>query len=152
MPLADLDLALRPARDDEADFFFTARRAGFQPYVERVFGPWIEDVQRGYADRDFAELPVEIIEQRGAPIGYLIVVGHPDHLFLDEIALLPSAQRRGLGSELVRIVMARAQGAGIPLRLSVLAVNPAQRLYERLGFVVTRIEPPRIKMAWTPGS
>jgi ribosomal protein S18 acetylase RimI-like enzyme len=41
-----------------------------------------------------------------------------------------------------------AREAGTPLRLSVRETNPARRLYERLGFRVTRVEPPRIKMEW----
>jgi ribosomal protein S18 acetylase RimI-like enzyme len=78
------------------------------------------------------------------------VLREPDHLFLDEIALVPTARCRGLGSELVRLAMARARDADLPLRLSVLFNNPAQRLYTRLGFVVTHVEHPRVKMAWTP--
>ena len=45
--------------------------------------------------------------------------------------------------------MAAARAANQPLRLSVREENPgARRLYERLGFRVTRIESPRIKMEW----
>jgi len=148
--LADLELQLRPAARDDADFFYAVRRAGFQPYTEEVFGPWIDANQRQWADRDFGELPIEIVEHRGAPIGYLIILREADHVFLDEIALVPSARRCGLGAELVRAAMDRARDAGQELRLSVLVNNPAQQLYARLGFVITRIEHPRIKMTWTP--
>jgi ribosomal protein S18 acetylase RimI-like enzyme len=148
--LVDLSVSLRPVAPGDAAFFYTARRDGFRDYSEAAFGPWRDDIQRGHAARDVAELPFEIVEQRGAPIGYLLVLREPDHLFLDEIALVPAARRRGLGSELVRVVMARARDAGLPLRLSVLFNNPAQRLYARLGFVVTHVEHPRVKMAWTP--
>jgi ribosomal protein S18 acetylase RimI-like enzyme len=142
-------LQLRPAGDGEVEFFFSTRRDGFRAYAEEVFGPWDESRQRASAERDFAEQPIEIVEQGGAAIGYVIVERHDDHLFLDEIALVPAVRRRGLGGALVRSVMARARDAGLPLRLSVLVNNPAQRLYVRLGFVVTRVEHPRIKMAWT---
>jgi ribosomal protein S18 acetylase RimI-like enzyme len=148
--LADLELRLRPAGIDEADFFYATRHDGFRAYAEEVFGPWDEARQRASAVRDFAELPIEIVEQRGVPVGYVIVEPHDDHLFLDEIALVPGARRRGLGAVLVHSVMERARAAGLPLRLSVLINNPAQRLYARLGFVVTRVEHPRVKMAWTP--
>lgn len=152
MTLVDLAVSLRPVAPADAAFFYSTRREGFRAYSEAAFGPWRDDIQRTHATRDVAELPFEIVEQHGAPIGYLLVLREPDHLFLDEIALVSAARRRGLGSELVRVVMARARDAGLPLRLSVLFNNPAQRLYARLGFVVTHIEHPRVKMAWTPGA
>jgi ribosomal protein S18 acetylase RimI-like enzyme len=142
------DVRLRPARADDADFFYEVRAAGFRNHVEQVFGPWVDTFQRPLADAEFAELPVEIIERDGAPIGYLAVVRHPDHWYLDEIALVPAARNRGLGTQLVRDVMAAASAAGLPVRLSVLHVNPAQALYAQLGFRVERIEPPRVKMVW----
>lgn len=48
---------------------------------------------------------------------------HPDH------------QGRGLGTELLRRVLARADARRLPVRLQVLKGNPARRLYRRLGFV-----------------
>jgi ribosomal protein S18 acetylase RimI-like enzyme len=93
-------------------------------------------------DEELVDQPVQIVMQRGVPIGYVSVSRHDDHWYLDEISLIASARNRVIGSQLVRDVMA----AHVPLRLSVLDTNPAQRLYARLGFRVTRIEPPRIKM------
>jgi ribosomal protein S18 acetylase RimI-like enzyme len=136
----------------EVERFFATRRSGFRAYAEEVFGPWDEARQRAAAERDFAELPIEIVEQGGVAIGYVIVERRDDHLFLDEIALVPEARQRGLGGALVRSVMDRARGDRVPVRLSVLVNNPAQRLYARLGFVITRVEHPRVKMEWTPPS
>lgn len=151
MTLPELAVSLRPIAPGDGVFFYTTRRDGFREYSERAFGPWRDDLQRSHAARDAAELPIEIVEQHGAPVGYLLVLREPDHLFLDEIAVVPAARCRGLGSALVRLAMDRARDAGLPLRLSVLFNNPAQRLYARLGFAVTHIEHPRVKMMWTPG-
>lgn len=152
MTLSELAVSLRPIEPGDAAFFYATRRDGFRTYSEGAFGPWRDDLQQSHAARDVAELPIEIVEQRGAPIGYLLVLREPDHLFLDEIAVVPAARNRGLGSALVRLAMTRARDAGLPLRLSVLFNNPARRLYARLGFAVTHIEHPRVKMMWTPGA
>ena len=64
--------------------------------------------------------------------------------------IVPSAQGRGLGTALVRLVLDEAAGRGLPVRLSVLANNPARGLYERLGFQVTGGVHPRISMEWSP--
>jgi ribosomal protein S18 acetylase RimI-like enzyme len=138
---------LRLARQEDRDFFFTTRRAAPGPYAEELWG-WDDAHQRSLADKEFDELPVEIIEESGKLVGYLCVLHRMDHDFIDELALLPEAQGRGIGSSLVRDVMGAASARGVPVRLSVLVNNPARRLYEGLGFRVSSIEYPRVKMEW----
>jgi ribosomal protein S18 acetylase RimI-like enzyme len=141
-------ITLRATSPADRDFFFETRRDAFRAYAEQAFGPWDDDKQRASAAKDFDELPIRIIERDRVPIGYQLLLAHDDHWFLDEIALVSAARGAGLGTELVTFIMAAARVAQRPLRLSVLDVNPAQRLYARLGFRITRTEPPRIKMEW----
>ena len=100
-------IRLRPARPEDRDFFFTTRRAALGPYAEELWG-WDDAHQRSLADKEFNELPVEIIEESGKPVGYLCVLHHMDHDFIEEVALLPEAQGRGIGSSLVRDAMGAA--------------------------------------------
>jgi ribosomal protein S18 acetylase RimI-like enzyme len=51
-----------------------------------------------------------------------------------DIALLPQHQRKGMGTRLLRQLLAEAVTAGKPVRLHVEQANPARRLYQRLGF------------------
>jgi ribosomal protein S18 acetylase RimI-like enzyme len=67
-------------------------------------------------------------------VGWLRTEDHPDHLRLDYLVLLPEYQRRGIGESIVRELLDRAAMLGVPVKLNVLHVNPARRLYERLGF------------------
>jgi len=143
-----MDITSRAARPEDREFFYELRRDGFRTYVEQAFGPWVDTFQREHADEEFDELPLEILERGAERIGYHAIVRHEDHWFLDEIVLIERERGRGLGTRLVTAVMDAARVAGLPVRLSVLEVNPAQRLYARLGFRVTRIEPPRVKMEW----
>jgi ribosomal protein S18 acetylase RimI-like enzyme len=141
-------VATRPPGPDDRDFFYELRHDGFRAYAEAVFGPWDEARQRASAERDMGELPVEIVERAGERVGYQILLRHADHWFLDEIAVIAAERGRGLGAQLVTTIMTAARAQDLPLRLSVLHVNPAQRLYARLGFRITRVEHPRIKMEW----
>ena len=146
--LIEPELRLRAARREDADFFYALRKEAFLPYFEQVFGPWLDSVQRPIADAELAQLPVEIISVDGASAGYQAIVRHADHWFLDEMALAASFRGRGIGARLVRSMMDGAKTAGLPLRLSVLQVNPARHLYARLGFRIEHARPPRLGMAW----
>jgi ribosomal protein S18 acetylase RimI-like enzyme len=143
------DLRVRPALTGDRAFLFDVRRAALRVYVEQTSG-WDEAEQRAIADREFAELPYAVVEEHGRPVGYLCVLHERAHDFVEEIALLPEAHGRGIGTRLMRDVLHAARQRGVPVRLSVFAGNPAQALYARLGFEVVRVEDPRVLMEWRP--
>jgi ribosomal protein S18 acetylase RimI-like enzyme len=53
-----------------------------------------------------------------------------------DIALAPAYRGRGIGSGLLRSLIAEAQASARKLSIHVESNNPARRLYERLGFRV----------------
>lgn len=135
-------MRLRPATEVDREFFWETRRDGFLPLVS----DWDDAAMRAQADSEFDELPVQIVEEGGERIGYLCVVDRPDHIWLDEIVLVAAARGRGIGTALVEQVIRDAEARGVPVRLGVLEHNPARGLYERLGFRVVHVAPPRIRM------
>jgi len=145
------DLRVRPALSSDREFFFEVRRAALRAYVEQTSG-WDDAEQRMTADKEFTDLPFSVVEERGRPVGYVCVIHQGEYDFVEEIALLPEAQGRGIGTYLLRGILRAAQRRGVPVRLSVFVNNPAQALYTRLGFEVVRIEDPRLSMQWTPGN
>ncbi|MCM3923107.1 GNAT family N-acetyltransferase [Frankia sp. AiPs1] len=145
------DLRVRPALSSDREFFFEVRRAALRAYVEQTSG-WDDAEQRITADKEFADLPFAVVEESGRPVGYVCVIHQSEYDFVEEIALLPEAQGRGIGTHLLRGILRAAQRRGVPVRLSVFVNNPAQALYTRLGFEVVRIEDPRMSMQWTPGN
>jgi ribosomal protein S18 acetylase RimI-like enzyme len=129
-------ITLRGAGRDDLEFLFHVFKMSLGPYIEQTYGPWQEDEQRArFFERTKPETH-HIVERAGQPIGSLNVTWLPGEVKLNQVFLLPPFQSRGIGSRLVRQVLADAESAGLPVRLRVLKVNPAQRLYERLGFVV----------------
>jgi GNAT superfamily N-acetyltransferase len=116
--------------------------------VVETWGPWNEADQRA---RFFAAQPTathQVIEEDGRPIGCLDVRRLPDEMRLNRIFLWPSHQRRGIGSRLVADLQAEADARGVPLRLQVLKVNPAQQLYARLGFRTTGQSETHVRMEY----
>ncbi|WP_229507165.1 GNAT family N-acetyltransferase [Pseudoduganella rivuli] len=71
------------------------------------------------------------------PVGLLKVVRDAPVWDLVQIQVAPSAQGKGLGERLLRGLIAQAMASDVSVKLSVFKVNPALRLYTRLGFTVT---------------
>jgi ribosomal protein S18 acetylase RimI-like enzyme len=71
------------------------------------------------------------------PAGSIIIFRGPSEIRLVDIALLPEFRGRGLGGEVISMLVSEAAHAGSRLRLSVLRSNRATHLYERLGFIAT---------------
>lgn len=77
-----------------------------------------------------------IIEMDGEPVGRILVATRQHTVHLVDVALLPRWTGRGIGSALVREVVADARQAGRTVVLRVARDNlGATALYRRLGFV-----------------
>ena len=89
----------------------------------------------------------------GHLVGRLWVDRQADSLHVLDVALLPRARGQGLGSVLLRELMAEAQQRGTQLTVSVEVHNPARRLYERLGFEAQgELQGIYQRMAWQPAT
>lgn len=73
-----------------------------------------------------------IIELDGVAIGHVLVDRRDDALHVVDLALLPTARSRGVGTDVLRRVIAEAGRRAV--ELDVLPGSRAQQLYERLGF------------------
>jgi ribosomal protein S18 acetylase RimI-like enzyme len=90
---------------------------------------------------DAAVVAIEDHRRVGAAWYRLFAPDEPGFAFLDErtpevsIAVVPSMRGRGIGSQLLDALMARARSEGYSaLSLSVERDNPSIKLYERHGF------------------
>lgn len=77
----------------------------------------------------------EIVIADAEPAGWLVLSSTGDHIRLIEIMIAAANRNRGIGSEILRQVIACGAREGKPVRLSVNVTNTrAERLYSRLGF------------------
>ncbi|HEU0114316.1 MAG TPA: GNAT family N-acetyltransferase [Thermomicrobiales bacterium] len=127
--------ALRPATAGDAAFIHAARVLGLRPYVERTWG-WDDAEQAERFDRRFDPERYQVIVVAGRDVGALSVAWRADALFIADIEILPEWRGRGLGGAIVAALADEAGRRGLPTTLQVLKVNPAVRLYRRLGFAV----------------
>jgi ribosomal protein S18 acetylase RimI-like enzyme len=145
------EIVLRPADSQDFDFLFSLHTLTFRTYVEQTWGRWDDAEQLNRFRKDFDRSYRRIIVLRGEDIGCIWTEDQDSLIFVDYIAVLPEYQRRGLGTKLVRQVLAQADERGIPVCLNVLKVNPARSLYERLGFRVVGGDEHRHYMQRTAG-
>jgi RimJ/RimL family protein N-acetyltransferase len=91
--------------------------------------------QHSHYQQHYPGARFEVIELEGRPIGRLYVDRRPDELLIVDIALVPGHRGAGIGTGILRALLAEAAASGRPVRVHVEQNNPARRLYGRLGFV-----------------
>ncbi len=136
-------IALRPAAPADRDFLFRLYASTREEELALV--PWppgmketflrqqFEARTRDYESRSNAGENV-IVLRDGHPVGQLWVERSHGELRVLDVALMPEHRRTGLGTSLLTDLLNEAREHKVPVRLHVLADNPARRLYERLGF------------------
>jgi ribosomal protein S18 acetylase RimI-like enzyme len=111
-----------------------AAYAGYVPRIGRAPAPMVEDFAASIAARR-----VVVIEADGTVAGYMIAWPEPDAYFIDNIAVEPARQGRGLGRRLID--HAAAEARRLNLRAVRLYTNVAMtenlEMYAHLGFVET---------------
>ena len=138
-----VDVVLRPGAEDDYDFqrrlYHDVRAEEMQqfPFDEaqkNAFLDWQFDCQWKHYREHYPTCDWRIIVIGGEPVGRLLVDRWPDQIRVVDIALLSSVRGRGIGSSLMREIIAEGRAAGKPVTIHVEVFNPAQRLYKRLGF------------------
>ena len=105
--------------------------------------------QQNWYKTAYPDAQHQVILCDGQPIGRILVDRTPEFFLLVDIALLPEHQKQGIGTNYLLELLDEAKRAGVPVRLQVLKNNPAQRLYERLGFVKTGEDELYLQMEWS---
>lgn len=91
---------LRPATDNDYDFFYRLQIAAMKEYVIQTYG-WDDAVQARYLRRKFAEREHQIIVVDGQDVGVLEVNRTEDKMMLVNIQIMPEYQRQGLGTAVI---------------------------------------------------
>ncbi len=103
-----------------------------ETFLRMQFNAQHSHYQSYYPDASFL-----IILSDGQPVGRLYVDRWPDQIRVVDIAVLPEYRNAGIGTALLKDLIAEGAMSGKPVTIHVEQYNPALRLYERLGF--TRI-------------
>jgi GNAT superfamily N-acetyltransferase len=130
------ELAVVPWDDGQKDAFL---RAQF-------------DAQDRWYREHYVGASYDVVLVDGEPCGRLYVYRGDAEIRIVDIALLPTQRGNGVGSALLRELLAEADAAGKPVTIHVERFNPALRLYERLGFFVAEDKGVYLLLERTPAT
>jgi ribosomal protein S18 acetylase RimI-like enzyme len=135
---------LRSSLPDDRDFLFRLyvstrmeeiRGFGWSAAQQEAFFRMQFNAQQQWYQTTYSTAENQIIEKDHEPIGRMMVQREAGTWRLLDISLLPEHRGQGIGGELIRKLINECGAAGAVLQLQVVNTNPAQRLYERFGFI-----------------
>ena len=143
------DIGRRPAGEPDLPFLFelySATRA-----AELAVTPWNAAQKRAFLVMQFqAQLAGyrsafpqgthEIVTLSGLPAGRLYLARLPDCLRILDITVAPDLRNGGIGSAVIREILAEAERLSTPVTIYVESFNPSLSLFQRLGFRVASQE------------
>ena len=154
-------ITLRPVGEDDARFLmevYGSTRADElnltnwshrerQAFIEMQFA-----AQQQYYRSKFPEAQHSIILLNDRRAGRLYVARMEDEIRILDIAVAVEHRNAGIGSSILRELMAEAAKSEKPLRIYVERFNPSLRLFERLGFSSVENTHSHFLMEWRPGA
>ncbi|HEX9695289.1 MAG TPA: GNAT family N-acetyltransferase [Actinomycetota bacterium] len=152
-------IALRPATEDDTELLYRIYAATRSDEMRIV--PWTEEQKESFLRMQFraqdhhyrTQLPGtdrRVVVEDGDAVGRLYVDDRPDEIQIVDIALLPDARGRGIGTHLLTAVLDRARAECKRVGIHVERHNPARRFYERLGFAPVEDGDVYVLMHWVP--
>ena len=156
----ELDTRSRGHRITDADLPVLARIYASTRAEELAPVPWSDAEKAAFLDMQFRAQHAHyrqyypesdwLMTMRGNEnVGRLYLERLPSQHRIIDIAFLPEYRGRGLGEALLRDLLDEAAAAGKPVSIHVEKLNPAMRLYRRLGFVTEEDKGIYDLMRWT---
>jgi GNAT superfamily N-acetyltransferase len=93
------------------------------------------DAQHSYYQAQFPDASYQVIMVDGQRAGRVYVLREAEAIRILDLTLLPQHRNAGIGTSLIREILAEADQTGKPVSIWVENFNPSLRLFERLGFV-----------------
>ncbi|MFG2645780.1 GNAT family N-acetyltransferase [Streptomyces sp. NPDC048370] len=145
--------SLRPGTAADVEPIAELRAAVMRPDLERL-GRYDEHRVRQRLRDGYSPEHTSVVETDGSFAGCVTLRPREggQGLYLENFYLAPEAQGQGLGTAVLRELLARADEEYLPVRLQVLQGSAARRLYEREGFAVESEDPIDVFMVREAGA
>jgi GNAT superfamily N-acetyltransferase len=150
---------LRPAGPDDAEVLYLIYASTREDELAAV--PWDAPAKEAFLRMQFAaqdryyraNFPTasyDLIVSGEEVIGRLYVDRSETAWLVLDLALFPERRGQGIGTQLLTRILAEAGAVAKPVRMHVERFNPAQHLYDRLGFRQIEDQGVYLLLEWNP--
>jgi GNAT superfamily N-acetyltransferase len=145
-----MQIALRPAGAQDFEYCERLYFAGMKSIIAELN---LDMAAQAVSFREqWALEQVRIIAVGSSEVGWLQSTMRDDGLFVAQLFVDGPFQRQGIGTEAMNRLIGEAARLHQAVRLAVVKINPALRLYERLGFRTTHEDDRKFYMKRAPDS
>jgi GNAT superfamily N-acetyltransferase len=137
------------ACDDDVGFARNLYFETMREIIERLFG-WDQSREEKNFARFFRLEEVRIITADGQDVGWIQEQISEASIHLGSFYVAPTMQGRGIGTQVLRMLLARAASESKAMTLAVVKMNPARRFYEKHGFQTTHEDEHKFYMKAAP--
>jgi GNAT superfamily N-acetyltransferase len=154
-----MEVALRPVAADDRSFLLSVYASTRAEELALVDWSDVEkdafvrgqfEAQDAYYREYYPGATFDVVELDGCPAGRLYVDRWESEIRIVDISLLPEYRGRGVGSVLLRRILAEGAESGKKVSIHVERFNRALALYARLGFVAVEDRGVHLLLEWTP--
>jgi ribosomal protein S18 acetylase RimI-like enzyme len=133
-------MRMRPATSADIAAITALVRAAYEKWVPLI-GREPLPMQADYGEA-ICEHSIDLLYDEDELVGLIETIPHPDHLFIENVAVAPEHQGRGFGRHLLAHAEDKARASGLgELRLLTNAAFEANvALYRALGYHIDREE------------
>lgn len=134
-----MEVSFEPSTPDDLERLTALKLQVMNPQLDRI-GRLDPVRSAARFAREFRPGATRRVRIDGRFAGCVTVYPEADAWVIKHFYLRPEQQGRGVGSEVLRRLLAEADAAGAAVRLSVLVESAANRFYPRFGFMETHRE------------
>ena len=132
-----MQLKLRKALPEDEDWLWQLYLTTLKSYVEATWG-WDEKVQRDGFRNKLGVENFQIVLDGDLKVAGFCAKEQQDCLWLHMLLVSPEYQSRGVGRFSMHHLQVLARTMNLPLRFTVMKVNPVAGFYEALGYTENR--------------
>lgn len=156
-----MSICLRPVEPEDMDFLlevYSSTRAdemrlvAWDTQTKTAFLRQQFSAQHKYYLENYPGARFFVILLHDEPIGRLYIHEQKQEIRIMDISILPARRGAGIGSSLLKQILAQAANRQLPVTIHVEQFNPALNLYKRLGFRLVEERGVYLFMKWVPGT
>lgn len=130
-----MKLKIRDGRKKDKAWLFDLYYSTMKSFIEQTWG-WNDEFQQHGFETNLRPEYFQVVTDEGIDVGAFLVVNKEDHLWLEMLLVEKNNQNDGIGTWVMECIIKESAERNLPIKLSVIKLNPAKFFYLGLGFSV----------------